>query len=66
MPRLPGASWAAAVLMAPETPVAELDAAATMGDELLPLTPLTALAACAEEPLLSELAVELPRSVVSV
>jgi hypothetical protein len=66
IPRLPGASWAAAVLMAPETPVPELDEAAGVAAELLPLTPLTALAACAEEPLLSELPVELPRSVVSV
>jgi hypothetical protein len=66
MPRLPGASWAAAVLMAPETLVAELDEAAGVEAELLPLTPLVALAAWAEEPLFAELAVELPRSVVSV
>jgi hypothetical protein len=69
MPRLPGASWAAAALMAPETPVPELDVAAGVEDEVLPLTPLTplvALSACAEEPLRAELAVELPRLVVSV
>jgi hypothetical protein len=66
MPRLPGASWAAAVLMAPETPVPELDEAAGVEDELLPLTPLTALVACADEPRLAELAIELPISVVSV
>jgi hypothetical protein len=46
--------------------VPELDEVAGVAAVLLPLTPSMALAARDEEPLLAELAVEVPRSVVSV
>ena len=54
-----------AAAIVPPLEVASLAPVAAVGP-LTPLTPLVALSACAEEPLRAELAVELPRLVVSV